>query len=211
MIGRGTRLLEPKKIKPWCTEKDVFLILDCWDNFEYFKLKPKGKELKGQLPLPVRLVGVRINKIEKAIEYSKMDIVEKEVNILRQQIQSLPQDSVVIIEAAAALKPLSDDNYWTKLSSKKIEYLRTEIKPLFRTLSGVDFKAMRFEKDVLETSLALLGKEADNKEDMERFEVLQEAVIEQISELPLSVPMVKRQENLIKAAQQISYWLDCTD
>ena len=67
MIGRGTRLLEPKKIKSWCTEKDVFLILDCWDNFEYFKLQPKGKELKPQLPLPVRLVGIRLDKIEKAL------------------------------------------------------------------------------------------------------------------------------------------------
>ena len=38
MIGRGTRLLEPEKIKPWCPEKDRFLILDCWDNFEYFKV-----------------------------------------------------------------------------------------------------------------------------------------------------------------------------
>ena len=34
MIGRGTpNSLEPPKIKPWCTEKDKFLILDCWDNF----------------------------------------------------------------------------------------------------------------------------------------------------------------------------------
>ena len=29
MIGRGTRLLEPAKIKPWCTKKGLFLILDC--------------------------------------------------------------------------------------------------------------------------------------------------------------------------------------
>ena len=55
MIGRGTRLLEKDKIKPWCLEKDRFLILDCWDNFEYFKLTPKGKEMKPQIPLPVRL------------------------------------------------------------------------------------------------------------------------------------------------------------
>jgi len=40
MIGRGTRLLEADKIKPWCTEKDRFLILDCWDNFEYFYRLP---------------------------------------------------------------------------------------------------------------------------------------------------------------------------
>lgn len=211
MIGRGTRLLEPKKIKPWCTEKDVFLILDCWDNFEYFKLQPKGKELKGQLPLPVRLIGIRIDKIEKATQLGKADIAEKETNTLRQQIQQLPQESVVIIEAASTLKPLADDNYWNTLTPQKLEYLRTEIKPLFRTLSGVDFKAMRFTKDVLETSMALLGKEAGDSEDKERFEALQIALIEQISELPLSVPMVKRQDNLIKAAQQSHYWASSTD
>ncbi|MCB0398007.1 MAG: type I site-specific deoxyribonuclease, partial [Flavobacteriales bacterium] len=54
MIGRGTRLLEPQKIKPWCPEKDMFLIMDCWNNFEYFKLNPKGKETPAQIPLPVR-------------------------------------------------------------------------------------------------------------------------------------------------------------
>ena len=68
MIGRGTRLLDEEKIKPWCTEKDVFLILDCWDNFEYFKLNLKGKELKAQIPLPVRLFGLRLDKIECAQE-----------------------------------------------------------------------------------------------------------------------------------------------
>ena len=33
MIGRGT-FASSAKPKPWCLEKDVFLILDCWDNFE---------------------------------------------------------------------------------------------------------------------------------------------------------------------------------
>ena len=70
MIGRGTRLLEAEKIKPWCTEKDKFLILDCWDNFEYFKHNPKGKGT-AQIPLPVRFVGIRLDKIEKAIDIHK--------------------------------------------------------------------------------------------------------------------------------------------
>jgi type I restriction enzyme, R subunit len=81
MIGRGTRLLEPAKLKPWCTEKDMFLVLDCWDNFEYFKLQPKGKELKPQLPLPVRLVGLRLDKIEKALALEQSDIAQKEIDI----------------------------------------------------------------------------------------------------------------------------------
>ena len=102
MIGRGTRLLEADKIKPWCTEKDVFLILDCWDNFEYFKIQPKGKELKVQLPLPVRLVGLRLDKIEKALDSGLHEISEREIVKFRKQITELPQNSVVIREADLA-------------------------------------------------------------------------------------------------------------
>ena len=38
MMGRGTRLLD--KPTPWCCEKAGFLVLDCWDNFAYFKIDP---------------------------------------------------------------------------------------------------------------------------------------------------------------------------
>jgi len=200
MIGRGTRLLESSKPKPWCTEKEVFLILDCWDNFEYFKLQPKGKELKAQLPLPVRLVGLRLDKIEKAIDTHHTEISEREVGKLRQQISQLPQNSVVIKEAAAPLARLEEENFWISLNHKKIEFLRSEIKPLFRTVSEADFKAMRFERDLLEYSLAILS------EEKEKAETLKEGIVEQISELPLSVSFVKAEEELIHAAQTKHYW-----
>lgn len=200
MIGRGTRLLEAAKPKPWCTEKDVFLVLDCWDNFEYFKLKPKGKELKPQLPLPVRLVGLRLDKIEKAHDCGHQEIVEREIVKLRKQITDLPPGSVVIKEAAAVLHRLEEENFWTTLSHQKLEFLRTEIKPLFRTVSEADFKAMRFEKDLLEFSLARLH------ENIEQAETLKDGIVEQVSELPLSVNFVKAEESLIRAAQTNHYW-----
>ena len=205
MIGRGTRLLETSKIKPWCTEKEVFLILDCWDNFEYFKLQPKGKALKPQLPLPVRLVGIRLDKIEKALAIEQVDIAAKEIAKLRQQIQELPASSIIIIGAATALDHIADENYWTHLTPHKIEFLRNQIKPLFRTVSQVDFKAMRFEKDVLEISLALLS------EEKAKFETLKEGLVEQIGELPLSVHIVAKQAALIQSAQQNHYWSACSD
>lgn len=203
MIGRGTRLLETGKPKPWCTKKDTFLILDCWDNFEYFKLQPKGKVLKPQLPLPVRLVGLRIDKIEKALDSNHTTIAEREVNKLRQQIVALPSGSVIIKEAAADLALLEEENFWVTLNHDHIEFLRTQIKPLFRTVSEADFKAMRFERDLLEYSLALLG---GSKEELEKAETLREGIVEQISELPLSVSFVKQQEDLIRRAQTSHYW-----
>ncbi|OYW39512.1 MAG: restriction endonuclease subunit R [Hydrogenophilales bacterium 12-61-10] len=201
MVGRGTRLLETNKPKPWCTEKDVFLILDCWDNFEYFKLNPKGKELKPQLPLPVRLVGLRLDKIEKANDGGHADIAAREIAKLRLQIAALPQASVVIKEAATALARLEDENFWVSLSLERLEFLHAEIKPLFRTVSEADFKAMRFERDLLEYSLALLN------EDKEQADTIKEGIVEQISELPLSVSFVKQEEALIRAAQTSHYWV----
>lgn len=200
MVGRGTRLLETNKPKPWCLEKDVFLILDCWDNFEYFKLNPKGKELKSQLPLPVRLVGLRLDKIEKANDSGHIDIAEREVAKLRLQIAALPKESVVIREAATALARLEEENFWITLTHQKLEFLRAEIKPLFRAVSEADFKAMRFERDVLEYSLAVLN------ENKEQAETIKEGIVEQVSELPLSVSFVEQEEILIRAAQTAHYW-----
>ncbi|ABW68527.1 type I restriction endonuclease subunit R [Desulfosudis oleivorans] len=200
MIGRGTRLLEIAKPKPWCIEKDVFLILDCWDNFEYFKLQPKGKELKQQLPLPVRLVGLRLDKIEKATDTAQTTITEREIGKFRKQISELPQTSVVIKEAAAALARLEEENFWITLNHQKLEFLRAEIKPLFRTVSEADFKAMRFERDLLEYSLARL------RQEKEKAETLKAGIVEQISDLPLSVNFVKAEETLIRASQTNHYW-----
>ena len=200
MIGRGTRLLEPEKIKPWCTQKDNFLILDCWDNFEYFKLNPRGKELKGQIPLPVRLFGVRLEKIEEAQTQSKSEIVNKEIQKIRIQVEALPKNSVVIMEARNELQRLEDENFWNNLTSDKMEFLEAVVKPLLRTVSDVDFKAMRFEKDIVEVSLAHLAGET------EKFETLKESIIEEIGELPLSINIVAREQELIRQAQSNHYW-----
>ena len=64
---------------------------------------------------------------------------------------------------------------------------------------------MRFEKDVLEISLALMSHEK------ERFKILNNGIVAQISELPLSVNIVKREEELIKFSQQNNFWSTATD
>jgi type I restriction enzyme R subunit len=205
MIGRGTRLLEPTAMKPWCTEKDVFLVLDCWDNFEYFKLHPEGKELKSQVPLPVRLFGFRIDKIEKALELGEKELVAKEVEKLRKQINDLPKNSVAIMDAKSSLQRLEDENFWAKLDDKRIDFLRTTVKPLLRTVSNTDFKAMRFEKDIVEVSLAHLNEEKD------KFEAIKDSIMEEIAKLPLSINTVALQEELIRKSQTNHFWATVTE
>lgn len=205
MIGRGTRLLEPTKMKSWCSEKDNFLVLDCWDNFEYFKLNPRGKENKGQIPLPVRLFGVRLEKIEKAIELNEQELASKEIKNLKKQIETLPKNSIVILDAKHELQILEDANFWNQLTSDKIDFLTAVVKPLFRTVSDTDFKAMRFEKDIVEVSLAKL------LEETEKFDSLKESIIEKIAELPLTVYIIAKEKNLIRRSQTNHYWSVITE
>ena len=205
MIGRGTRLLESEKIKSWCPEKNIFQIIDCWDNFEYFKITPKGKELKPQIPLPVRFVGVRIDKIEAAQTLGYASIAEKEVSSLRAQIAALPTRSVAIMEAQARLSQCQEEAFWQPLTAEHLAFLRHAIQPLFRVVSQEDFKAMRFTKDVLEASLAHM------KGEKEKYAALTESLVAQVSELPLSVNIVAQQAGIIQKAQTNHYWATMTD
>jgi type I restriction enzyme R subunit len=205
MIGRGTRLLEKKKIKTWCPQKDVFQVIDCWDNFDYFKLTPSGIEPKPQIALPVRLVGVRIDKIEAAQALDHTTIADKEIAVLREQIAALPPSSVSVMESRANLAKCEDDDFWKKLTADGVAFLRHAIQPLFRIVSQTDFKAMRFEKDVLEASLAHL------KGEKEKYAALTQNLTAQISELPLSVNIVSQETALIQKAQTNHYWATMTD
>ncbi|RBL67827.1 restriction endonuclease subunit R, partial [Pseudomonas sp. MWU13-2625] len=168
-------------------------------------LNPKGKELKPQLSLPVRLVGLRLDKIEKSNDIGLTDTAEREITKLRSQIAALPPASFIIKEAAASLAILDEEKFWVSLSHQKIEFLRTEIKPLFRTVSESDFKAMRFERDLLEYSLGVLN------EDKAQAETIKEGIVEQINELPLSISFVKQEEPLIRAAQTGHYWVNVNE
>lgn len=200
MIGRGTRLLEPTQMKSWCTEKNVFLILDCWDNFEYFKLKPKGKELKQAIPVPVKLFSLRLDKLELAYEASLESTILEECKRLQKEIVLLPANSVVIKDNSKAVAKVNSLEFWETINNDKIDFLKSEILPLMRTVSGVDFKAMRFEKDVLEVSLAKM-QSVD-----EKYDILKDALIERISGFPLSLNIVAKQQKLIKDTQRTHFW-----
>jgi len=205
MIGRGTRLLEPTNMKPWCQEKDVFLILDCWDNFEYFKLKPKGKELKAQIPVPVKLFASRLEKVEIALEAGNEDIVNSESKRLQSLINLLPIQSIVIKESSKELQKLENNQFWQNLDIGRVQFLKSTIQPLMRTISGVDFKAMRFERDIVDVSIAFLKNETD------RFQNLKDALIEKISNLPLTLNVVAKERDLISKSQRSKFWNEITN
>ncbi|MCE2733094.1 MAG: DEAD/DEAH box helicase family protein [Flammeovirgaceae bacterium] len=204
MIGRGTRVLNPNDRRSWCHEKQKFLIIDCWDNFEYFKLNPKGKEIKSQTALPIRLFKMRLEKLKVAKERNN-EIAESEKLELEKLINALPKNNVVVQDNAVDLEKVYEPKFWEHLTNDKIDFLDQTIAPILRALSSVDFKAMRFEKDIVEFSLAQLNNES---QDMEN---LKEIIIEQIAELPLNIGVVAKEKEIINKGLKNSFWVNPTE
>lgn len=194
MIGRGTRLLEAKKIKPWCKKKDKFLIIDCWENFEYFEMNPTGKTDKQSKPIPVRLFETRLRKLNIAESQKNADIVKTTIQKLKEDISKLPQNNVVILDAKSKLEKM-DDAFWQSLNNDKKLFLEKDIAPLMRARTGEDYKAMSFEFKVLVYSIAKLDKRGGQDD---KIKTLEEVIIEMVSDLPLSVNVVAKEKEIIE-------------
>ncbi len=207
MIGRGTRVLEedPAQRKPWCPEKSKFLIIDCWANFEYFEMNPKGVEPGQLIPMPVRLFRARLDQLDAALANSAADIAEGLKADLRAALAALPANNVVVLENQAHLAVARDDGFWRRLGGTDLGFLRGTVAPLLRAQSDAEFKALRFETDVVEFGTALLsGNRA-------AAEALQDSIVEQVAELPMGVNLVARERELIEAVQTPAWWAAVDD
>jgi type I restriction enzyme R subunit len=204
MIGRGTRVLNTNQRRSWCHEKDKFLVIDCWDNFEYFKLNPKGKENKSQIALPVRLFKMRLEKLIIA-KCKNLEIAETEKLELEKLLNALPKNNVVVLDNLTDLEKVLVPNFWNDLSEDKLEFLEQTIAPIMRALSSVDFKAMHFEKDIVEFSLAQL------KNELQNIENLKELIVTQITELPLNIRIVANEKATITKSLKTSFWMNTAE
>jgi len=207
MIGRGTRVLhgDPAKRRAWCPEKDRFLIIDCWANFDFFRMNPKGRELGTLVPLPVRLFRARLEKFEAALAAAEPEIADNVKADLRSDLADLPRNNVVVLEQGADLMRIEGEGFWGHLKAGDIGFLRFMIAPILRARSAADFKGMHFETDAVEAGTALL---ADNQE---AFEAAKESLIAQAEELPLTVNEVAKERTFIAEVLGAHWWAAPTD
>jgi type I restriction enzyme R subunit len=200
MIGRGTRVLDPALPKPWCPEKDKFLIIDCWANFEYFEMDPTGREPGQLVPMPVRLFRARLDQLEVALTRPAAEVGEALKADLRADLAALPANNVVVLENQAVLARVRDDGFWSRLGPDDMGFLRRTIAPILRAKSDADFKALRLETDVVELGTALLHG------NREAADTLRDSIVDQVGELPLGVNLVARERELIEAVLTPAWW-----
>ena len=74
------------------------------------------------------------------------------------------------------LDKIAPDAYWRRMSQKDLWFLRNIIAPVMRARSAGDLKGLRFEKEVVDRA--------------DQVAVLKASLVDQISELPLTVNVV---------------------
>jgi len=207
MIGRGTRVLadDPRQRKPWCLEKDRFLIIDCWGNFEYFDMHPIGKDPQVAVSAPVRLFRSRLDLLEAALCAGDSALVEATKADLRADLAELPERNIIVQQASSALSRTEDDSFWQYLGADGIGFLRTAVAPVLRTRTSTDLAAFRLAIDVVEYSTARLAGEED------RTEAIAESIRSQLEELPMTVNVVNQERHLIEAALENEWWVNPSD
>ncbi|HUX56746.1 MAG TPA: type I restriction-modification enzyme R subunit C-terminal domain-containing protein [Bacteroidales bacterium] len=122
------------------------------------------------------------------------------ISHLRADIEELPPNSVIVLEAQSDLEQVKDDDYWRTITEEKLDDLRRIIAPVMRAKSQGDFKAIRFEIDVVDLATAHISRE------LEKYDALRDAVTEQVKELPLSINIVRKEKEFIDSVCRMVWW-----
>ncbi len=199
MIGRGTRTLDKNNMKTWCPHKENFLIIDHWNNFEYFGEKPEGEAPAIQDAITSRVFKVKVNRLRIYLDCSDLKEAEAVKRELQEMISLLPQDSISVKEKKDVLQRLARTQFWTNVDT---DYLYDFVAPLMRFLEDINYNEYSFILKCEQLELALL-----NKDDRKILD-LKENIREDLRLLPMTLQVVKKQEETIFKVASDAYWND---
>lgn len=153
MIGRGTRKFQD----PISGEhKKDFLIIDCWNNFERFRLDPEGEIPNPSEPLPTKLFRLQLEKLRllKARGEDEKSVVKR----LQRALARLPKDNINIRPHLDHIDKLTER--WPAHSKKQSEHLSQVIAPLMMHDWDMPLSEMRFRTQVERYTVAWLQGDA---------------------------------------------------
>jgi len=148
MIGRGTRLC--KDLLGIGQDKEKFLIFDFCNNFEFFRVNPKGFEGGGMASLTEKLFNVKVELIRE-LQNLKYTDNEEYVNLrktlvdeLLKSVKALNEDKFNVRMNLKYVQKYKDEKEWEALKNEAVMELKDNIAKLVVTLKD-DELAKRFD------------------------------------------------------------------
>jgi len=198
MLGRGTRTwTDPVSGQ----KKADFLVIDHWNNFDYFQVNKDGRSAAVSEPLPSRLFRLRLEKLQILVGRADTQSVHYTVQQLRDLAGTLPLDNINIAPHAEEIRLLFTSNEpWLSLTDERTTQLSHTIAPLLRFSVAGSYPELQFENQTEQLALAHL------KADTGEIDKLRERITESLSLLPTNIPEVRPHLEDLTAAQTDAFW-----
>lgn len=201
MIGRGTRRCE--NLFGEGMDKTEFAIFDCYKNFEFFEMNPKGFVPKPQkTSLQVRF-GLMCKLLEVYKGKGNLEICKEFVEKLQNDIKELPSQSISIKKNRKKIEQVKKEEYWEQLSKDFIHKLRLEIMPLIQWIEAKDSTdALTFDNCIYNI---IYDVECDDQDALVRDLNL---TMEKLARLKISLNQFDGKRELVKSLLQPDGWKD---
>lgn len=202
MIGRGTRLCPD--LLGLGQDKEKFLIFDFCNNFEFFRVNPKGFEGGKVESLSEKLFNVKVNIIKELqdLKYSDTEYVDLRNELVEELlagIKALNEDNFLVKMNLKYVHKYKNEGEWEALGAVAINELKENISYLITPLNE-DELAKRFDLVMFNIQLAQLqGTNATRGIKS----VINTA--EQLSKLG-SIPQVQEQKYVIEKVMTEEFW-----
>ncbi|HET6409855.1 MAG TPA: DEAD/DEAH box helicase family protein, partial [Chthoniobacteraceae bacterium] len=198
MLGRGTRTWTD----PLTSQKKAdFLVIDHWDNFDYFQVNKDGRAGAVSEPLPSRLFRLRLEKLQILAGRADAVSVSHTIQQLRHLVGTLPVENINVSPYAEEIFDLSDsDIRWGNLTEEFIAHLTHAIAPLLRFSVVGTYPELQFENQTEQLALAHL------KADAGEITRLRERLVETLSLLPPNIPELRPHLDSLAAVQTDTFW-----
>lgn len=199
MIGRGTRRCD--NLFDDGRDKEEFVIFDCYKNFEFFEMNPKGFVPKPQkTSIQVRFE-LECKLLELYKEKAQRDVVNDFVKKLKLDISELPTESIEIKKNRKRIEQVKKAEYWTHLGEDFIKKLKLEIAPLIQWIEAKDSTdALTFDNCIYRILYAF---EKDEKDTMIR-EI--NSTMERLAKLKTNLGQFDGKRELVKSLLEPSGW-----
>ncbi len=202
MIGRGTRLC--KDLFGSGMDKEGFLIFDFCNTFEFFRVNPKGFEVKVGESLTEKIFNVKVEMVKELqdIKYQEDDYIHYRKELLEDLLESvmaLNDDSFRVRMYLKYVHKYKSKEEWNSLGTVSLDEIKKNISPLITPLSD-DELAKRFDYLIYTVDLAYLQNKNANKPIKSII-----GTAEQLSKLG-TIPQVMEQKYIIEKVMTEEFW-----
>lgn len=202
MIGRGTRLC-PDLLSVG-EDKEKFLVFDFCNNFEFFRVNPKGFEGGAIQSLSERIFNLKLDLVKELqdIKYSDEEYDQFRQALLENlilSVNSLNEDNFRVRMELQFVHKYENENSWQGLGAVTTNEIKTHIAPIISPITDDEF-AKRFDVTMYTIQLAKLQGANANKAVKS---VVQTA--EELSKLG-TIPQIQEQKYIIEKVKTEEFW-----